>query len=173
MREELKINVLIDKPYVMDLNEDLSISKERINDELSKQPAMFAWYATLYELARSKTLKLKQSLDTIEAELNLEVRTETSKIKSEDSRYANLKLTETTIESIVRTNEKFKLAEDNYLTAKKDEGMLLVAKVAFEQRKDMLISLASNMRSELDGELSILKNNADLAIKSTKKIKGD
>lgn len=163
MPDELKLVVAIDKPYKLDLNLDLNIDKGKINEELSRQPSMYAWYATLYELAKAKTNRLKQTMEVTHAELDIKYRSEAQK--------SGQKVTEAYIQSLITVSPAYKESEANYYDSKKEEGMLNVAKTAFEQRKDMLISIATNMRVELDDELSVLKKGAEISMRKARETK--
>ena len=149
-REELKFKVQLDKVHDIDLDADLDIDKTLINRELSQQPALFAWYAVLSELAKNNVLLAKNSLEMLEATIDQDIR------RNWDSDRQG-KMTETGVQSNLRLNLKYQEMEKNYFNAKKMEGVLGVAKQAFEQRKDMLISIASNMRAESDIDLKINK----------------
>lgn len=151
-KEELQITVKLgDKIHELNLNADLEIDKTIMNKELAKQPALFAWYATLYEIAKDKTAHLKHKIETFEASLELEIRQMAS---------PPVKLTVDSIKAIIRDDKVHRRMAEELLHAKKSEGMLQVAKASFDQRKDMLISLSSNMRAEMDDDIKILKQTA-------------
>lgn len=144
---DLKFTVKLDKTHTLDLDKDLGIDRTGINDVLGEQPALFAWYATLHELAKNKSNRLKSEMEVFRAVLDLTIR----------KRGGDIKLTEASISALIVSDPDYIEKDNIYTEAKKDEGMLMVAKQAFEQRKDMLVSIASNMRSEIDSELKINK----------------
>lgn len=150
MREELKLDVKIDKVYKMDLGKDLDINRADMNTELANQPATFAWYATLFELAKAKTQKLKNELELLEAELD-------QKLRRKWDADLHGKMTEAGVSAAIKLNPTHQQAVEYYLQAQKDQGILGVARASFEQRKDMLITIASNMRQEGDSQLTINK----------------
>lgn len=164
--EDMKFSVLIDKAYKMDLGKDLEINRADINTELSNQPAMFAWYATIAELAKAKTQQLKTDLELLEAELD-------QKLRRQWDADANGKMTEASLQAAIKMTPAFQKAQAAYHEAVKNQGMLQVAKIAFEQRKDMLISLASNMRAEGDTQLSVNKQTVAEKLKGLRKAKAE
>ena len=144
------LKVVLDKNYTLNLDDDLNVDRAGINDALANQPSLFAWYATLYEMARNNSLILDSQIKSYKAELDQYYRMEAVK--------ENLKITEGAINAKTDSNENLLKLIDEYHASKRQEGMLYVAKAAFEQRKDMLISIASNMRQEWDTELKINKD---------------
>jgi len=157
----LKLSITLDRKYECDLNTDLDIDKGAIDKALSDQPSMFAWYAVLSEMAKAAALSAKNDLELTEAELDQQIRREW-----DTDKYG--KMTEAGIQSIMRMLTKHKRAVEAYHTAKKNEGIMAVAKQSFEQRKDMLISIASNMRAEMDVNLRINKQSVAEKIRKIK-----
>lgn len=174
-RKELQFQVQLDKLHALDLDKDLSVDRTKINDEMGEQPGMFAWYAVLSELARHKAktcrrqLKSKEGgLKTLYAELSLKTR--------QSAVEQNIKTTEGSIDSVVRTLEPYKKAEREYdleeqkcIDVERDAALLYVAKEAFEERLDMLISIGANMRKEGDDDLKILKDKVREKIDTVKR----
>ena len=149
-KDKLVLQVTLDKAHTLHLDDDLGIDRAGINDELANQPAKFAWYATLYEMARNKSNLLKQKIDEFAAKLDQSIRAANAA--------AGAKTTEGGISAMIASDETMAKLQRQYLDSKKEEGLLYVAKEAFEQRKDMLISIASNMRQEWDTDLKISKD---------------
>ena len=158
-QEELLFTVKLgDKVHNLDLNKDLAIDKHSINRELARQPALYAWYATLHEIAKDKTALCKHKLETFEASLEMQIRQMDN---------PPVKLTADTVSAMVKDNVERRRMVEEYMAAKKAEGLLQVGKASFDQRKDMLISVASNMRNELDDDLKILKEKAEKVTKKS------
>ena len=149
-RDKLVLQVTLDKPYTLHLDDDLGIDRANINNELAGQPAQFAWYATLYEMARNKSNLLKQKIDEFAAKLDQSIRAANAA--------AGAKTTEGGISAMIASDETMSKLQKQFVDSKREEGLLYVAKEAFEQRKDMLISIASNMRQEWDTDLKISKD---------------
>jgi hypothetical protein len=148
--DDLKVVVKMDKQYDLDMAKDLGIDKASINADLANQPAMFAWYATLSELAKDKVAKAKSHLEVTEAELDQRIRRDWDIDR-------NGKMTEAGVSASIKLSPIYQKAESQLQEAQKTNGLLNVARQAFDQRKDMLISLAANMRAESDTEITVLK----------------
>lgn len=162
-RDELKLTVKLDKTHKFDLNVDLDVNKTEINEELSGQPASFAWYATLHELAKSKVQTLKYQLELLESQLDQDFR------KNWDAKVGNIKMTEASLQAVIKATPDYQELMETYLEAQKNQGILGVAKQAFEQRKDMLISISANMRGESDTELKVNKEKIKESISKLRK----
>lgn len=114
------------------LQEELTVDEAGINDQLANQPALFAFYAVLYAQA-------KQEIEKYEALYISTLREHYSD--------KGVKISETRLKAELALDE-------SYNTLKEKELVLKEVKEAFQQRKDMLISLASNLRAEGDAWLS-------------------
>jgi hypothetical protein len=142
----LKIAVKLDKDYDFDLGKDLDIKTTQINEMLIGQPSMFAWYGVLAALAKSKANKKYSQLKQLQASKYLYYRDQLGKA------------TEATVDAAIKSDEAYIKLESEYQQSEYEAQVLLIAREAFEQRKDMLISLSSNMRAEMDDDLAILKD---------------
>jgi hypothetical protein len=163
MREELQITVKTDqRTHKVDLNKDLSIDKSKLNDELSGQPASYAWYATLHELFRNKVLSLKNELELLESQLD-------QKLRANWDEASWGKRTEDGLRARIKLNKEYQTKMEGYIEAQKNQGILGVAKSAFEQKKDMLISIAANMRGESDLELRVNKDKVKSQLEKLRK----
>jgi hypothetical protein len=140
------------KTYTIDYQTELKCSEETINDDLKNQPSLFAWYAVLYEVAQAELADMKAVLDLTEAALDERFRKETG----------GEKVTETMIKNKIRLDPTYREAQDNVSVARKNAGILGAIKESFYQRKDILISLASNMRVQSDPSIYIKKEQVKL-----------
>jgi len=140
---EIKIN---DVEYKQTIGEDLRIDRAVLDDEFCEQPAKFAYYSTLYELARDREARQKRSLDLLYARIDAEKRIAAASMTAANSKF---KYTETMCKNEVITDAEYQEAQLNYLDSKKLANTLGVAKEAFAQRKEMLISVGANARSGL------------------------
>jgi len=136
---------------VQELNPDaeLKLAEETINDDLKNQPALYAFYAVLQEAADSELADRKLAMETMEAVLDEHIRAE--------ALTAGTKVTETMIGSKIRLNEDYQASIIALNQAKAQAGKLRAIKEAFVHRKDMLVTLASNMRAQADPEIFIKK----------------
>ncbi len=134
------------------LSDDLPINGADINGEFMEQSELYAWWATVSELARDKVARTKYQLERIYALKDHEVRLELTAAKA--------KVTEKVVENAVITSEEYQTTMLELMSCKKQLGLTLAGKEALIQRKDMLISLGANMRVEGGGNLHILKQAA-------------
>jgi len=135
------------KVHTIDYQKELKCSEETINDDLKDQPSFFAWYAVLSEIAQAEMAEAKTTLELAEASLDEQIR-----VDGKDA-----KLTETMIKNRIRLDPTYQAAQENFATTRKNVGILGAIKESFYHRKDVLISLASNMRVQADPSIYIKK----------------
>lgn len=138
------------KTHTIDYQKELKCSEETINDDLKDQPSYFAWYAVLSEIAQAEMAEAKSTLEMSEALLDEQIR----------KNAGGDKVTETMIKNKIRLDPTYQAAQDNFATARKNVGILGAIKESFYHRKDILISLASNMRVQADPSIYIKKDLA-------------
>jgi hypothetical protein len=129
--------------------EELRLAEETINENLRDQPSLFAYYAVLAEIADSEMAEAKLALEVTESQLDAQVRAELIA--------AGTKATETMIRGKIVTNDVYLAAVSQLNVLRKNYGILRAIKEAFSHRKDMLVTLASNMRQQMDPEIYIKK----------------
>ena len=145
--ENLEVKIKLDEGRCFDKNlgEELKITPGNLDQELMEHAGKYAWWGVLCALAEEKAEKVERTLAAYRAELDVAIRRNT---------YEDLptglppKITETTIASIIETDEAYIQLKDQAVEAKRERNVLRVARAAFEQRKDMLQSYASNRRVE-------------------------
>ena len=153
--EILKFSVKLGDGVVdMDLAGDLKFSSEDLNTAYIEQSAKFAYWAVLATQSKTLSDKKKWEVDryenylktTLEGELDNEVRI-TLTMEGE-------KITESKVESKIHTHPKYLEAVDKLNTLKTElielqnqTNLLTIAKDAFVQRKDMIISLTKHSLS--------------------------
>lgn len=137
-----------------DFVKELEIDENNLNQELTEQPSRYSWWGVLALRARARRDKLEEKTKVVDAQIDADLRKEARENRS--------KITEKEIASKVLLDTKHTEAMTDYLKAKKEADILQVgAREAFAQRKDCLISLAANLRQELDSELRITKRQVD------------
>jgi len=139
---------LTDKEYELKYQEELICSEETINDDLMAQAGLYAWYAVLSEMAADEMANRKLDLEVLEGQLFASYKSGADKVtdKGADSQ---VKQDESYITAVVKLNE-----------AKKYVGILKGIKEAFSHRKDMLWSLAANVRAQSDSHVLLKKQEA-------------
>lgn len=139
---------------------ELKMDETTINDDLKNQPSLFAWYAVLEELAEKDFAEAKLAFDLMLAFLDKSFREEATK--------SNSKLTETQLLNQMRLDTQYLEATTRVNESRKNVGVLRAIKEAFAQRKDMLITLASNMRAQSDPDIYLKKQEAKNALTAGK-----
>jgi len=134
------------------LADDLPINGADITGEFMEQSELYAWWATVSELARDKVARTKYQLERIYALKDHEVRRTLAEAKA--------KVTEKIVENAVITSEEYQECMFELMECKKQLGLVMAGKEALVQRKDMLISIGANMRTEGGANLHILKDAA-------------
>lgn len=143
-KEKLPVKIIIaEKEYGLDYLEELKCSEDTINDDLKNQSAQFAWYSVLSGMQEEEYGQRKLELELIEAELDSHYRKELDKV------------TEAKVAMQIRSDLKYIEARQIVNEAKKNLEILKGITEAFRHRKDMLVTLAANMRVQSDPELYI------------------
>lgn len=141
-----------------DLQKELEIDKTKLSDALLDQSSKFAFVAVAYEGYKALSEGLKIDLDILEAELYSAAKTLAER--------SGQKITEGGVEAQIKTNSRWISKQSELQEARRTLGLLQAAKEAFQQRKDMLISLSSLYRAELDHDLDSLKSEYREKLKS-------
>lgn len=135
---------------------ELEVARETINKNLTEQASYFAWYAVLSEMAEAEFKAAKLELELTEAELDSTLRKNKKEIGE--------KFTEGSLGAEIKSDEKYVVAMLRMNEWHKNMGIVKAIKEAFAQRKDVLISLSSNMRAERDVEIMIKKSEHEKEI---------
>lgn len=154
----------------VDLGEDLKINSTDINQDFCEQPAKFAWWATVAVQAQALVDRKKMEVDrqdeyirkTLIGELDADVRMELE-MNGE-------KATETKVTNRIYVHDRYKEEvkklydlKDELLDLQVQSATLNAAKEAMIQRKDALISLGAQLRTEG-------VNSSDLSIKAAQAV---
>lgn len=136
------LRVILDKEVVLEYEKDLAIAEETINQNLIDQPRLFAFYAVLDEMADEVVASAKLTLEITEADVDKRVR---ERLVKEGGKY-----TETIVFNEVKLDDVRLKAIAEFNQAKAQAGKIHAIREAFAHRKDMLVTLASNMRMQMD-----------------------
>jgi len=153
--------------YEAEFQADLEIHPEALSEDFAQQPAKFAYWSALAERAEAKVRMLDFRLTVLEAETDAAIR-KAATLRGE-------KTTEAGIKEEIRRNPKVQEVKNDLLTATLNAGVLKVARDAFYHRKDMLIQLGAQMRTEL-GEAEMRINREKVGRKvaaARRRRKGD
>jgi len=134
--------------YDLKYQEELKFDESTIDEDLKKQPSYFAWYSVLYAMAEDALGKAKLDLELLEANLDPFYRLKLTE---------GGKVTEPMVASAIKTDDKYIEAIYKVTELKKAVGILKAIKEAFDHRREMLLALASNMRSQIKNPELLLK----------------
>lgn len=140
----LNVDVRLDEKqrFTANLDDDLVIDQADIINEMAQQSSKFAWWAGLHIAACGLRDDLKRELDLLEAKLASEIRPEQGEKQPTEKR----------IKQEVLQNKEYQKLNARYLEAKRQVDVLYVGREALTQRKDMLVSMATSLRRERDGD---------------------
>lgn len=132
-------------PDAAQIAEDVSFTEATLDDEMIRQPALVAHYGRLVADLQYKMDTAKQILEITESRAAQEMRDEAA-----DN---GTKITETQINSTLPTREKVMKARKQYNRAKADFEAAKTALESLRHKKDMMIQIGVNRRSELENKI--------------------
>lgn len=116
----------------MNYENDIKIDEFQLDREWIKQSTLFMKYAKEAADADSKRKRAKEKLEVTRAEVDLDYRKDPPE---------GLKVTEKVIEGLVKTDERYEKAFEEYQTAEYEYSILSAAVRAIEQKKSALENL--------------------------------
>lgn len=135
---EVSIKLPSGEIKLFNIEEELAISETDLNRDFIQQPGKFAWWASLAESAKEIEEKLEVYQERVEGEADKRARRQLE--------VDGVKVTEGSVKSMIKTDEELMNASLAYNRAKKNAATLKQIVKAFEQRKEMLISLGAHIR---------------------------
>ena len=168
------------KTYVQDLNEDLRINADDINESYIDQPSKFAWWAVLAAQARAKADRIKSAIEKQDEYIRKILTGELDAAVRKSLELDGEKVTEGKVTNGIYKNDRYieemtKLhnLRDEYVEANEDACILEAAKDAMNQRKDMLISLGAQMRTDMSNTELTMKKKVVSTISNLKRSGGE
>jgi inorganic triphosphatase YgiF len=138
---------------VLDIAKALQIDLDDITVEFSRQPALYAFFATLVPWCEYTETMMDLAKHQEYASADEAYRKELI-TKGE-------KFTEAVITSLVTRDEDYDKASRKHMDAKFDTGIVKALTKSFEQRAEMLISLGAQQRHEYDQQGMSIRDNAE------------
>jgi hypothetical protein len=123
------------------LTDDLKVTEDHINEHLKAAPGIIAWWYKMYEISRTRVLKKEVQLERVAAELDVEIR--------EDMENREEKITDVRVQRAIQLNKRYQAIQDELLDMKETLNFFKFATKGLEEKRSTLISLSSNMRSEI------------------------
>jgi hypothetical protein len=121
-----------------------------LNQALADHPGLFAKWATLEILARTKAEGLERERGAKYAELYTHLEAAGA---STDADGRRAKPTVEKIKSEILKRPDYKAILERQAVANEELGLLMVARQTMQARKDVLLAVASNLRAEQDAYL--------------------
>jgi len=154
--------------HARSLSEDAKINESDLEGEFLRQAELFAWWATMTELAKDRVARTKTELLRKSAEIDHQFRSDWNiresdrkqKADKAEEKYINHKYTEKMAENYVLHHDIYQSIENDLLEAKKQLGFLQAGRDALMVKKDMLISVGANYRAEGMANPVIMKDAA-------------
>ena len=146
------------KTYQSKLYKELSIGSN-INEDIIKQPGTFAWYAVLMSLAKKFFDEKKSEKKQTYAKLDKFYRGEEGRLD---------RITDKSVDQAIERDKKYIASCQEVIEAEFNYNLMYSAVESFKQKKDMLVTLASNMRAEYGSNMTILTNETKKVIKDGK-----
>lgn len=139
------------------IENDLYIDQRDLQEEFLKQPELYAWWATMTEIAKDLVARQKFFLERLAAKLDFDIR---NPPPLPDGSKDSTRITEKYIENRINSHPDYEREMFRFLEYKKQLGLLQAGSEAMVQRKDMLISLGANYRAEASSNPTILRDAA-------------
>lgn len=121
-----------------------------LNQALAEQPGRFAWWATLEVLGRVQAEELEGQRAALHAELYSFFE---ASLAATDTEGKRAKPTIEKIKSEILKHPDYKELLARQAKANEAHGLLTVARQTMQMRKDSLLAVCSNMRSERDSHM--------------------
>jgi len=139
--------------YEEDLNTQARIDPdlEGLNQALADHPGRFAWWSVLETLARAQVDDLESQMELLNAELFDEYQRRLTDPGGKG------KPTLDTIKGHVVQDPRYQEVTKLLLNARTDLNYVSVGRWTMVHRKDSLLAIASNLRAEMDYDLSVHK----------------
>jgi len=144
-REDENDDLIDPEKTMLGILEELGIGAD-LKQEFSRQASYFAHWGFLHARAEDEARRSEEAKDVIGAKLGLKYRSEKRNSK------------EAEIKEHITKHSRHREAVEAWHKAKFNRDILKVAVEAFKQRKDMLIQLGADNRTEKDStDLSLRK----------------
>jgi len=140
--KELAFELILEQRTIaVNLETELKIDVANVDQELVDQPSKYAWYSAIYEHLSHIVNKLKVLVSETEARI-------VDRIRSDAQLSGQSRPTEKMIDAEMKLDPEWQEMQNLLLEAQRNMNLARVAKEAFQQRRDMLISLVSIIKEE-------------------------
>ena len=134
-----------DKDLAQEIADDVSFTEADLNDNMIRQPSLVAHYGRLLAENQYKMDLSKQKMEIAESRA--------AHLMREEANEDGKKITEALINSTLPTITSVVEARISYNKAKRDYEAMKHALEAFRHKKDMMIQIGVNRRTEMDNKI--------------------
>lgn len=139
-------------PSIKNYKDHLKIDKYALDEEVIKQPSLYAFYAEQYPLALERRDLTKLHMEELYAELDGIIRTGAAS--------SGAKITEKAIEQKILLDKDYADIQREYIVAVAEANNMGIIKMAFEHRKDCIEMLIKLYLSGYFSEVEIRSQEA-------------
>lgn len=133
-------------PSVEEITEDVGFTEATLDDNMIQQPSLVAHYGRLLAESQYDTDLSKQKLDIAESKAANKMR--------QDANDEGKKITEALITSTLATIQSVAAARAAYNRAKADQEAMKTTFEALRHKKDMMVQIGVNRRTEIEGKIN-------------------
>lgn len=141
----------------------LSLDPESLNRALAEQPGRFAWWATLEVLARTQRDEYENQLEVLEAALFGKYQEQLNEIAKSDGKKTP---TLDAIKAQVTLDIEHQTLKTKLIASERDYGLTQAGRKTMEQKRESMITLAANLRAEMEGQFELRKREVDERMRS-------
>ena len=141
---------------------ELKVSAPLINDQISDHSSRYAYHGSLASEAAKNARDARTQAEVVEAQIINLVRSNWPEGEGRRSEWVTM--------AMVRSDPRWAEAWNNYHEAKRKSDLMQVTKEAFMQRKDLLVTMAANLRGEMGGQVRLNTQPAYLMEAGTDRI---
>lgn len=140
---QIQIKIEIEgKAIDRDINQDLRIDPENLDEALVKQPALFAYYASLTQQTNLLLAKARFDYDKKMAEHLREAREELSG--------SHVRVTDKQLQAVIDTQPVILAAKKRVLELEHQSQLMWAIVKALEHKRECLMQLCNNRRKEME-----------------------
>jgi hypothetical protein len=144
-----------------DYEKDLKINEMHLDSEWLEQPSKYVRYAKKYAKADIQSLRSKENVEIVEAELD--------SMHRKDLELSGQKFTEAKIKSLIKQDAKYQKAVNTYLEDLEEAKILKGAVIAFEHRRSSLEDLVKLYLSGYFSAPKDIKKTEEEVLENTSK----
>ena len=152
---------MVDVSFEQRLSSDARINEHALNEEIVKQPSLYAYYASVYSQQMRKAAQAKTNLGILEGEIHREYK---------ELEASGTKLTDKDKEKMLKSDCRWVETRNFLDDAEAQEELYRNLLEAFRQKSSMLCQLGLRQREEIRSNISI-SNPTDLGNDILKKMK--